>query len=284
MLLVDSNEDRNHPTLVPLLRQHVEVDVGGINQSPGSSLIYPDFVIWGGTEVVGINRKTVGEWLSNSDACISQIQRELAGPINSLVLLIEGTMRAHALGTAMYGYTLDWEREHLYNSMNTSGDIHGTVAFSRRQFNINAKHAQNEQTRLEFMGVQVVHTYSIQDTVSKLIAFHDMILEGKPNNVLSRLIKPELNVRGLTPQETQFARTLMSCGANWGEELALTVASLGLTSVGDLFRLWDRDETLADTMIREKEHVRTRRIGPALEKKLQGALGYEVSHSYSVTG
>ncbi len=265
-LVIDSNENRNHPDLTALLRQDIEdVDVQDINQSPNQSLVYPDFLISGGVKEVGINRKTVGEWLSNSDACIEQCQRELAGPVEHLVLLIEGVMVPS--GLAMIGYNLDWQRAKAFSQSVTS-IAHGTVPFAKRMYAVNPKHAQNEQTRLEFLGVQVVHTYSIQDTADKIIATHDLVLKNEPNRVLDKLYKPDIHVLGLTPQETRFARQLMSMDGI-GEEAALTLAA-SFNNIMELVEYWQQGSSIADTMLRSG----TRRIGTALERKLQAALGY----------
>ncbi len=269
MILVDQNEARNQPELVNILRQAVDIDIGDYNQSPNQSLVYPDFTIAGGDKLVGINRKTVGEWLSNSDACIEQVQRELAGPVEHLVLLIEGIMRPSPNGM-MYAYSLDWNNQKIWR-VNTQGAA-GQVNFTSRNFSVNPKHAQNEQTRLEFLGVQVVHTYSIQDTASKIISFHDLVMKGEPNRVLDKLYKPDIHVLGLTPQETRFARQLMSMDGT-GEELALTITQ-SFNNITELIRYWDDGGTIADTMLREKANVRTRRIGTAAESRLQNALGY----------
>lgn len=276
MILVDQNEARNQPELVNILRESVDIDIGDYNQSPNQSLVYPDFTIAGGDKLVGINRKTVGEWLSNSDACIEQCQRELAGPVEHLVLLIEGVMRPTTNNTMM-GYGFDWEKEHYYNA-NGLGMVHGTIPFTQREFRVNPKHAQNEQTRLEFLGVQVVHTYSIQDTASKIISFHDLVMKGEPNRVLDKLYKPDIHVLGLTPQETRFARQLMSMDGV-GEEAALTLAA-SFNNIMELVEYWQQGSSIADTMLRSG----TRRIGTALEKKLQGAIGYGQSKEYQALG
>ncbi len=262
MILVDQNEARNQPELVSILREAVDIDIGDYNQSPNQSLVYPDFTIAGGDKLVGINRKQVGEWLSNSDACIEQCQRELAGPVEHLVLLIEGVMRPDNSG--MISYSLDFKNEHYWDKATVSG----YVPFLRRHHAVNPKHAQNEQTRLEFLGVQVVHTYSIQDTASKIIAFHDLVLKGEPNRVLDKLYKPDIHVLGLTPQETRFARQLMSMDGV-GEEAALTLAA-SFNNIMELVEYWQQGSSIADTMLRSG----TRRIGTALERKLQAAIGY----------
>ncbi len=265
MLLVDSNEARNQPELVSLLRASLDVDVQSINQTSTNTLVYPDFVIFGGSKQVGINRKTVGEWLSSPDKVIEQVQRELAGPVEWLVLVIEGVMRA-AGHTGMLAHTFAWNQSRFFNN---SADAHGTVPFTQRLYAINPKHAQNEQTRLEFLGVQVVHTYSPADTASKIISFHDLVMKDEPNNVLSRLIKPEHHVTGLTVQETKFARQLLAFDGV-GEQAALTIAA-SFTSIGELMRYWTDNGTIADMVMTHG----TRRIGNALERKLQQGLGYE---------
>ncbi len=262
MLAIDNNEKRNQPELCNLLAAAVPVTYGDYNQTSGSAVVYPDFTIFDGDRLVGVNRKTVGEWLGSSDKVIDQVQRELAGPCEQLILLIEGVMRP-AGSTAMWGYSLDWDRETTFRN-----DEHGSLPYSRRQFSVNPKHAQNEQTRLEFLGVQVVHTYSIQDTASKLIAFHDLVLSGMPNNVLNRLIKADISIFGLTPQETKFARQLMSFDSV-GEQVALTIAA----SFGNLMELidcWSSGGTIADMVMKSG----TRRIGDALERKLQASIGW----------
>ncbi len=260
MFLLDSNEHRNHPTLTDLLRESIEVEVGDFNQTAGSSLVYPDGTICGGNKLVGINFKTVHEWLSNMDACLEQIQRELAGPVEHLALLLRGVMRPSNGG--MYGYTMNWDSEKVFN--NTAGQ----VGFTRRFYSVNPKHAMNQLTRLEFLGVQVVHTYSIQDTAAKIIAFHDLVMKGEPNRVLDKLYKPDIHVLGLTMQETRFARQLMSMDGV-GEEAALTLAA-SFNNIMELVEYWQQGSSIADTMLRSG----TRRIGTALERKLQTAIGY----------
>lgn len=259
-LIVDSFENTNHPEIVPLLQQAgVPCDVGRTNQSPGASWGYPDYVIW--ETMTGINRKTVGEWLSNPDKVIDQIQRELAGPIQHLALIIEGAMKPFATG--MEALEFDWAHAKMFGT-----GQHGSVSFRRQSFAINPKHAQNEQTRLEFMGVQVIHTYSLEDTISKLVAFHDLSMKGEKNNILERLIKPDHTIQGLTPQETKFARQLLAFDGV-GEQAALTLAAT-YSNIMEMIEVWDSGGTIQDLMLRGG----TRRIGTALEKKLQGAIGY----------
>ncbi len=267
MLLVDSNEARNQPELVSLLRASLDVDVQSINQTATNTLVYPDYVIFGGSKQVGINRKTVGEWLSSPDKVIEQVQRELAGPVEWLVLVIEGNMVPKS-GGGMWAYDINWVNAHPYQNFSGQDRV-GTVDFKRQPYAINPKHAQNEQTRLEFMGVQVVHTYSPADTASKIISFHDLVMSNEPNTVLSRLIKPEHHVTGLTPQETKFARQLLAFDGV-GEQAALTIAA-SFTTIGELIRYWSDNGTIADMVMTHG----TRRLGNALERKLQQGLGYE---------
>ncbi len=277
MLLVDSNEERNQPELLRLLRESVDVSVEPINQTAGNSVVYPDYVVWGGDKLVGINRKQVGEILSSLDRVEEQLQRELAGPCEHLALLIEGVMGAalsplqSGLGTVAYSF--DWKNRKLFNN------FAGTVPFTQHISAVSPKHIANWQTRLEFKGVQVVHTYSTSDTASKLIAMHDMVLKGEPNRVLNRLIKTEFSVLALDPVERAMALTLMGiAGAGLGEELALSLAST-FSSVVELVRYWDAGGTIADLMVREKTNVRTRRVGNAAERRLQAALGYTTPDS-----
>ena len=263
MLLIDSNEDRNQPNLIALLRQSIEdVEIASINQTAGSSSVYPDFVIMGGSQMVGINRKQTGEVLSNIDKVVEQLQREIAGPCEHIALLVEGIMQP-TNQNSMYGYSLEWAGEKLWGN----GD-RGTVPFSRRHYQVNPKHIQNELTRLEFLGVQVIFTTGIPDTASKLIAFHDLTIRGEPNNVLNRLRKADITVHGLTFEETAMARTLMSM-AGIGEELALTIAA-SFSTIGELMRYWMDNGTIADLMLRSG----TRRVGTSAENKLKSALGY----------
>lgn len=269
MLLCDHHE----PPEINLFLAGIEIQRGDYNSSGSSSQIYPDFVVVGGEKLVGINRKQVGEWLSSSDKVIEQIQRELLGPCEQLCLIIEGVMRPS--GNGMMGYSINWEAAKLFN------ETHGSVPFSQRYFSVNPKHCQNEQTRLEALGVMVCHTYSLADTAMKLIAIHDMVLKNEPNLVLDRLIKPDIQVLALDPIERAFALTLMGVvGGGVGEQVALTLAS-SFSTIGELTRYWDQGSTIQDIMIREKQGVKTRRIGSALESKLQRALGYTPSSTIS---
>lgn len=266
MILADQNEVRNQPELIGWLRQSVEVQEGSFNQTAGSSIIYPDFVVVGGEQLVGINRKTVNELLSSPEKVLEQIQRELAGPVEQLILLVEGICVPDG-NSGAWAYSMDWGNIHLYQNT----DQRGTVPFRRQHSKTNWTHVQNVQTRLEFLGVQVVHSYSLYDTATKLVSIHDLVVANLPNKVLDKLFKPSISILALDPVEKAMATTLVGvAGAGWGEELALTVAALGFKNIGELFTFWSEGDQLCDTMLRSG----TRRIGNAAEIKLQRALGW----------
>lgn len=274
MLLIDQNEHRNHPDLTLLLEQSLEVQIGDYNQSPNGGVTYPDFTVSGGETLVGINRKTCGEWLSDSDKVIEQVQRELAGPCEQLVLLIEGVMKTGVEG-GVEAYQFQWKAEHFYNK----GQDHGSVPFARRYYAVNYKHAQNQQTRLEWLGVMVTHTYDIRDTASKLIAMHDLVLKGEPNKVLDRLIKQEFHIQALDPIERAMALSLMGIiNGGVGETTALTI-SASFSTIGELMNYWSTGGTIADMVMQSG-----RRVGVAAEKKLQKALGWNDSCISSTAG
>lgn len=272
-LLLDSNEARNHLDLLELLQVAIPTQVSNMNQSPGQSLIYPDAYVW--ESGLGINFKTVNEVLSSLDQVEDQLMREIAGPCKMLVLNIRGVMRPDPNG-GCWAYQFNWQTSFPFPNSLRNKTQSGQVTWQRTHFATSFKGIKAWEASLQAQGVMIQHSYDIPDLAEQLIALHNWSLKGGDHKTLHRLIKSEVGVRGLTPQETQFAKCLMSCGANWGEELALTVAALGLTSVGDLFRLWDEGGQLCDTLIREKQGVRTRRIGTAAEQRLQRALGYEV--------
>lgn len=264
MLLIDNNEARNQPALVALLRQHTDVDVGDYNLSPNQSLIYPDFTISGGELMCGWNRKTYAEVLGGIDKVELQLQRELAGPVEYLCLGIEGFIRPSPTGT--WAYQIDWRTEHYYSAARLAG----TVGWKRQLFHISYKAVRAWEQRLSQLGVAVYHCADTEDTAEQLIALHDLVMKGGDHRTLNRLIKMHYQVQGLTQQETRFARTLMGIeGAQWGEELALTLAK-SFGSVTELIRYWDDGGTIADTVLRSG----TRRIGVAAERKLQEGLGY----------
>lgn len=270
MLLIDRNEPEQ---IDSYLNPPLDITRGSFNQTGGTTVIYPDYTIVGSEKMIGISRKQVGEVLSSIDRCEEQLQRELTGPCEHLALIIEGVMRSDGNGGA-WAYSFDWDSEHYFN---TARQV-GSVGFKRQHFNQNFEGVQNWQTRLEWLGVQVIHTYSLQDTAGKIVAMHNLAFKGSESKTLSRLIKEKHTVIGVTPQETAFARTLMGIeGAGFGEALALTVAT-SFDSIKELFDYWDGQGLLSDMMLRGG----TRRVGTSAEQKLQKALGYESSSSLRV--
>lgn len=268
-LLVDQNEERNQPDLLAYLRQSVDVRTGAYNQHSGNPVAYPDFTIIGGDKLVGVNRKQVSEVLSSLDKVEEQLQRELSGPCEYLVLLIEGIM--YPGNDGVWAYQLDWLRGiRIWNSEQV-----GSVGFKRQHFRTNYKGIQNWQTRLEWLGINVVHTYSLYDTACKLVALHDLVMKGEESKTLNRLIKSSFTIAALDPTEKAMALSLMGIqNGGIGEEAALTIAR-SFSSITELIRYWDQGSTIADTMMRSG----TRRLGNALESKLQKALGWQGRHS-----
>ena len=254
--------DHHEPPEIDLMLAPIEVSRGEYNSSGSSALIYPDYVIVGGSKLVGCNRKQVGEVLSSLDKVEEQLQRELAGPCEHLLLYIEGIMIPDKDGC--WGYTLDWSNQKVFNN------VAGTIPFKRQHYSVNWKHVQNWQTRLEFKGIQIVHTYNLYDTASRLVALHDMVLKDEPNKVLDRLIKTDIQVLALDKQEKDMALTLMGIrNGSVGEEIALALAQ-SFSSITELIDFWRDGGQCCDTMLRSG----TRRIGNAAEAKLQRALGY----------
>src|SRR5438132_161650 len=86
-VLLDLHEPKQ---LEYYLNQSCEVKVGNYNMSSGSSLTYPDLTIINGGKTIGINRKQSSEWVAGLDAWEEQIGRELNGPIDSLISIVEG--------------------------------------------------------------------------------------------------------------------------------------------------------------------------------------------------
>jgi hypothetical protein len=140
-----------------------------------------------------------------------------------------------------WAYEIDWSSIHLY----ANTDQRGTVGFKRQHSRTNWTHVQNTMTRLEWLGVQVVHSYSLYDTSTKLIALHDLALSGEPNRVLDKLIKTDLKILALDPGERAIALSLMGLvGGNVGEELGLTIAS-SFDTITELIRYWDQGSSIA---------------------------------------
>lgn len=263
-LLVDANEARNHPTLIDWLRQSVDVNVASINQTAGSTVIYPDFVVFGGNKLVGINRKTWGEVLSSIDKVEEQLQRELAGPVEQLALLIEGQATPDGQQGA-WAYNLGWGELKLWR-----GDSVGSIPFRRQHYQANYKGIMNWLTRLEWMGIQVIYSAGLYDSACRMVAMHDLVMKNEDSKTLNRLIKAQFSVLSLDPQEKAMALSLMGLQqAGVGEELGLTIAS-AFGSITELIRYWDDGGVICDLMLRNG----TRRVGNAAEAKLQRALGY----------
>lgn len=262
MLAVDNNEARNQPALLAYLQQHVEVTTGSYNETAGSSVVYPDFSIFGGNQVVGWNRKTWPEVLGGLDKTTEQLQRELAGPVEFLCLGIEGIVRPDERGC--WAYSFDWDTERIWNT----GQV-GQVTFHRQHFGISYKAVVAWEQSLSEQGIAVYHTNDPLDTAAHLVALHDLTLRGGEHRTLTRLIKVRQQVNCL-PEERAFALTAMGIeNGGVGEEMALTLAA-SFSSIKELMDYWSDGGTVADTMLRSG----TRRVGTAAELKLKKALGY----------
>lgn len=270
MILQDSNEPKE---LELYLAQSVEVQVGSYNQTQGSTQVYPDFVIIGGPKLIGVNRKQAGELLSSLDKVEEQLQRELAGPCEQLALILEGSIVPDGNG-GCWAYNLNWEHITMWRAQNQG--TRGSIPFTRHHFNQQYSGVRAWLTQLTSMGVMVVQTTSLYDTAAFLISLHNWAQKAESEHkTLNRLIKENITILGLDKAEVDFAITLMSVkNAGIGEELAMTIASLGFRTIGELFRYWAQGSGLCDTMVREKLGTRPRRIGVSAESKLQRALGY----------
>lgn len=271
MILQDSNEPKE---LELYLAQSVEVQVGSYNQTQGSTQVYPDFVIIGGPKLIGVNRKQAGELLSSLDKVEEQLQRELAGPCEQLALIVEGFLAPDEMG-GCWAYSLEMGNVKLWNPAKYIGM--GTIPFKRWHSSQQYSGVRAWLTQLTSMGVMVIQTTSLYDTAAFLISLHNWAQKAESEHkTLNRLIKENITVLGLDKAEIDFAISLMGIrNAGIGEELAMTIASLGFRTIGELFRYWAQDRVLCDTMVREKLGTRPRRVGVSAESKLQRALGYE---------
>ncbi len=246
-----------------MLAQFIPVDEGNTNQSIGSA-IFPDFLVW--ETLGGVNRKTTSEILGGLDKVEDQLLRELAGPIETLALIEEGHMRPAADGGS-WAYQFNWSSLHTFPRT----DEAGTISFTRRHYRTPWKAVKSWEQSLQAQGVMIMHSTDLYDTCTQLIALHDWMLKGGEHKTLHRLIKSSHTVQGLTIQETRFARQLMAFDGV-GEEAALTIAA-SFGNIMELIECWAGNGTIADLMMRSG----TRRVGNALERKLQSAIGWSAS-------
>lgn len=235
-----------------------------INQTVGSPVVYPDYVVFGGELLVGWNRKTSGEILSSLDAVEEQLTRELAGPVEWLALGIEGSWRPDGTG-GCWGYSLDWSKVRPFQK----GDM-GFVTYKQRHYNTPWKAVKAWEMRLSQLGVAIFPTVDVYDTASQLVALHDLVMKSGEHKTLNRLIKQNYVVSALDRTERDLALSLMGLqGARIGEELALSLAQY-YNSITEIIRLWDGGGSIAEVPLRNG----SRRVGHAAENNLKAALGY----------
>lgn len=265
-IAADQNEARNQVELVNYLQQSVPVTIGSYNETSGSPIIYPDFTIWGGSKLVGVNRKTWGEVCSSIDRVEDQLLRELAGPCEQIALIVEGIVVPDGLG-GCWVYNLDFAQG-LKLFRNT--DAMGTVLFKRQHYRSNYEGIRNWLTRLEWLGIQVIPTQSTYDTAINLVAMHNLVLKDEESKTLNRLIKEKFTIIALDPVEKAMATSLMGlANGRAGEELALSLAR-HFNYVVDLIRYWDEGNSIAELPMKSGK----RKVGHAAESNLKAALGY----------
>ena len=239
-----------------LLQQSVEVTRANINQSPNTTLIYPDYLCVGGSYVHGISRKQVGEILGSIDKCEDQLRRELAGPIERLTLLIEGVWKPVERGVWAYKETeVGFQRQHLYHQ-----NWKGVCAWLNQLWQL---------------GISVIQTPNLQGTAVAIVAIHDANLKADADHqTFKRLIKEQFWISEEDEKKRKLMLQLMGLQANIGEEIAEAIATeyenLSLIVLKLCFeKQYDFLQDIATLPLRNGK----RAVGPAATKRLREALG-----------
>ncbi len=256
MILIDQNET---PDIDHLLAQSTEIQRGAYNQSPNSSLIFPDYTLINGGKTVGVNGKQVGEVIGNIDQLEEQIQRELRGPIDYLVLCVRGYATPDVGGNGYWSWSFTEKTAH--RSHHTGQSYKGLVAF---------------YNRLEELGIAVWQEPNLHAFALRLLALHDSLAkEPWEHKTLKRLIKADYYISETEEARRDHMLNLMSLrGANLGEELADAFTSWQEEVAPGELNLWRLMEALS-VGEPEKWPLRNgkRVIGPAAVARLKGVLG-----------
>lgn len=244
-------QDRNEPIEFEyLLKQSVDVQVGSFNQTSPTGPVYPDFTCVNAGLAAGVNRKQAAELLGSIDAVEEQLGRELLGPCDSLVLMVEGLVVPTSDGCNAH-----------------SIDENGKVNPRGRAFRTPYARVMSWYTGLWELGIPVVNTSNLRGSATFLVQLHNS-LGKEESRIFKRLITIRKEVQSYDLRERSLALFLMGI-PGCGEEVALCLARQFETVWELMSYIADGGGSLAKLTLASGRH-----IGPALDLKIRTFLGF----------
>ena len=198
---------------------------------------------------VQVERKQMGEILSDLDGCEEQLRRHLSNGVEETILVYEGLFEPLAgikIATQVWG--------------KAEGKRH--IIVPKHRYDVSYTGIMSWFYQLDKSGITVINTFDYKATAYCLTAWYKSS-QKKEHTTLSRYIKPKVFIQ----EYNNHVLNLMSIkGANIGEERAKAI----IERYGTFWQaIHQPAEDLAETMVGNK------RLGMATVTKLLQSLGRE---------
>lgn len=267
--MVDNNEPEE---LDYWLSQSYEVKRGAFNKTSGNPVTYPDITVLS-KRIIGVNRKQSGEWLGGFSAWQEQILRELNGPVDYMIQVIEGGI-SPLVKEGLWSWDLNLPRitvsyDRLGNP--TGGGVGETLIWKSNQ---DYKHVIGELIRLADSGIPTFFTGNIFGTAQFLVELHSIVdREDWEPRLLTRLVKQKYEI-----SERELVRRNLILFLMGIPSVGQSVA----TALVDYFGTFDDLYSYISSGLRisgiELNSVgkNKRTIGPAIERNMRMFFGLGV--------
>lgn len=186
--LIDQNEPEE---LDYWCSQSYEVKRGNWNQSgrfEEGKVIYPDITVVS-NKIIGVNRKQAVEWMAGFSAWKDQVLRELNGPIDFLIQVIEGAITSTPR-EGLWGWDLNYPD--IVPSTDRLGDLNGNglLTVGGHVSNHDYKNLFGELIRISDSGIPTFFTGNTFGTALFLVELHKIAdQEDWEPRLLTQLVK-----------------------------------------------------------------------------------------------
>jgi len=259
MIMIDNNEPEEFDYW---LSQTTTIKRGAYNKTASGEPTYPDFTIVS-NKIIGVNRKQASEWLGGIPHWEEQLQRELAGPIDYLLCVIEGSVSVDPV-FGVYGW--NWQAPDIKDHRTRAGEKYGTVQVTGFPSQWDYKGLMGKLIRLNDAGIPTFFTSNVFGTATFLAELHSIAErdDWQPSG-LTKLIKSKYVISEWEQSRRQMILFLMGI-PGVGEDAATALLD-EFGCFGDLYAF------LCANSIGDIRMKSGRRLGPAMDKKIKGFLG-----------
>ena len=235
------------------LSQTGEVQRGNYNQSPNQSyaLVYPDITCINGGPIVGVNRKQASEWLGGLDQWEEQLHKEVNGPIDYLVSIIEGQVIPAGEGSIALSFQ---DLNYTTRRNSHSVDVQAKGEMSRWPY----KALMGKVQAMWDIGIPVIFTSNLLGSAIFISELHHRASEGYESQTFKRFIKEKWQISETDLKLREQILLYMNI-PGIGEDKAIKLADT-YNSMVDLINRIDTVRTIPG-------------FGPVIEKRMREFLG-----------